>query len=239
MTHIENQSLKPLMPFYVEYLHKGLVAHSAKQNIFDGTIKEKYAHDICARVHEIDNALESLSLSIEYLEKAEFGNSKYSFSTHHSFHVENFLLRLTSVVDRCYKVAGTSILLKKKTIESMNGNASILEELKSYSLEAVQAINKIKKVVGPLRKLRNEVAHNASYSNKNLTSLSWMVNNNDPKLLQQFDNIMTIEQLKSVIITDTLSLLKPTIDKLNINVNLLIQSLSFIYQDIVEIDGVS
>ena len=75
MVHFENKGLTPLKPLYIKYLHKGLVAYSSKKQVFDGTIKEKYAHDICARIHEIDNAFDSLSLSIEYLEKTEFHDS--------------------------------------------------------------------------------------------------------------------------------------------------------------------
>lgn len=238
MNHFENVGLNPLKPFYIKYLHKGLVAYSSKKQVFDGTIKEKYAHDICARIHEIDNAFDSLSLSIEYLEKTEFQESAFNFSIHHSFHVENFLLRLTSVVDRCYKVAGTSILLKKKTIESIRGNSEILKELKQYSEGAVQAIKAVDKVVKPLRKLRNQVAHEAGYSNRNLNCLSMIVNIEEPSLLKQFEDVMSVEQLKAVIIRDTLDLLKPTIERMSVNVELLIESLSQIYQDVVAIESV-
>jgi len=237
MLHFDNKGLKPLKSFYLSYLKKGLAAYSSESRQFDGTIKEKYAHDICARIHEIDNAFESLSLSVEYLRKTNFTNSEYSFSTHHSFHFENFLLRLTSVVDRCYKVAGTSILLKRKAIESNDGNRYVLRELKLYSVGAVQAIENINSVVKPLRKSRNQIAHQAGYSNKNLNSLNMMFNIEEPELLQEIENIMSIDDLRSLVIQDTLNLLEPIVEKLHCEVSQLVESLSFIYQDIVDIEG--
>ena len=84
--------------------------------------KQKYAHDIYARVLEIDNAFKTLKMALEYLGKEKFDDSEFDLSEHYAFHAENFLLRLTSVVDRCHLLAGTTVLLDKNKMECNGGN---------------------------------------------------------------------------------------------------------------------
>ncbi|GAB6906639.1 hypothetical protein DESC_40133 [Desulfosarcina cetonica] len=233
MLHIENENIKPLLPFFTSYLKKGLRTVIEGKTKFDGTVKEKYAHDICARINQIDNSLQSLALCLEYLKKSKFDESDYNFSIHHTFHIENYLLRLTSVVDRCYLVAGTSILLKEKSIEKIGGNKKITNKLKLYSIESVKILKNISGVVKPLRKMRNEVAHKAGYSNKNLDMLGFIIDLDNRELENKFESIMSIDDLKFVIIKDTIDLFQPPLRELHILVDELILSLSFIYQSII------
>ncbi|HHC7111768.1 TPA: hypothetical protein ACN37V_004588, partial [Vibrio parahaemolyticus] len=151
MKHSENKHIKNLYPLVVEYLKSGLEGIVNEDETFHASEMQKYAHEVCSRVFEIDNAFESLELSIEYLKRTTFNDSDFDFTAHHAFHVENFLLRLTSVVDRCYLLAGSAVMLANKTIERLGGNRKVVKELADVSPHALQILKNLEKEIEPLR----------------------------------------------------------------------------------------
>ena len=235
MLHIENEDLAPLIPFFRSHIQKGLNAIQISSKIFNGEVKESYAFDICARVSEIDNAFQGLKISLEYLNHNEFGNSKYDFTNQHSFHIENFLLRLTSIVDRSYLLVGTSILLEKKSIEKLGGKKKIKKALRQYPPDISNALNTIEKAVGSLRKIRNEVAHQSGYSSNNLSALI-LLETFGEAVAKKLDKTLPLPELKALIISDSLNLFEPVLGNLNVAVTKTIGSLSFIYQGLRGVD---
>ncbi|MCK9698671.1 hypothetical protein [Pseudomonas syringae] len=104
--HSENPNIKQLFSLVTASLFKGLSALSKGDQTYNASAMEQYAQDVFNRVAEIDNSFKNIDIAIECLSKKTYADSKYNFSEHHTFHIENFLLRLTSVVDRSYLLAG-------------------------------------------------------------------------------------------------------------------------------------
>ncbi|HCG8860267.1 hypothetical protein HYO47_23340 [Vibrio parahaemolyticus] len=228
MKHSENKHIKNLYPLVVEYLKSGLEGIVNEDETFHASEKQKYAHEVCSRVFEIDNAFESLELSIEYLKRTTFNDSDFDFTAHHAFHVENFLLRLTSVVDRCYLLAGSAVLLANKTIERLGGNRKVVKELADVSPHALQILKNLEKEIEPLRLLRNQVAHNNGYSNKNLIAVRFIEGSEDD-LKRKFSEIMSIEALKEIVIDDSVTLFEPMLSKTSELVTSLLNELAEVY----------
>ena len=233
MKHSDNKNIKALYLQTTEYLLSGLNGIQNEEQTFPVSEKQKYAHDVCARVFEIDNAFQNLDLTIEYLKISVYPESEFDFSAHHSFHVENFLLRLTSVVDRCYLLAGSTVLLANKSIENNGGNREVLRELKTISPNGVKILGDLEKAIKPLRPLRNQVAHNNGYTNKNLLAVS-MIGNSTDDIKEKFTEIMSIESLKEIVINDSISLLEPILPIVNGLVTDLINELAKVYIKLIE-----
>ncbi|MFP3352220.1 Cthe_2314 family HEPN domain-containing protein [Pseudoalteromonas sp. SIMBA_153] len=233
MKHSENQHVTRLLPLVAEYLQSGLEGVINEAETFHATERQKYAHDVCSRVFEIDNAFENLELSIEYLKRATFSDSNFDFTSHHSFHFENFLLRLTSVIDRCYLLAGSTVLLANETIEKLGGNRKVTKELADISPNAVEIIKKLEKEVESLRPLRNQVAHNNGYSNKNLLAVR-VIESSEGDIKKQFSEILPVDTLKDIVINDSVSLFEPVITNVNMLVDHLLNELAEIYTKITK-----
>src|SRR5690606_31454515 len=103
--------------------------------------------------------------------KNSYKNSRYTFSEHHALHIENFLLRLTSVVDRSYLLAGSTMLMENSKIERRGGNGRVYKELKDFSPSSDDLLKNMEDAIDHLREPRNKVAHQAGFSSKNLCIL--------------------------------------------------------------------
>ena len=163
-------------------------------------------------------------MSIEYLAKKEFGGSKFEFTSHHSFHVENFILRLTGIADRCWLLVGSSLLIEKKSIEKLQGKSKIKKEIQIFP-HIEESVGTIDSIVQKFRKDRNDIAHNSGYSNKNISTLV---------AINQFD--IEVDDMPSAyqyVVNESVDLLQPAIEELNSAVTNLISSLSFIYKRVV------
>ena len=163
--HSENTYIKQLSPLVDRSLEMGLLALRSGDQTYIASAKEQYAQNVFSRVHEIDNAIKSMKIALEYLSKSSFYRTEYNFSDHHAFHVENFLLRLTSVVDRSFLLAGTTMLMENSEIERLGGNRKISKNLKEFSTEAISVLEKMENAVEGLRESRNKIAHQSGFSN--------------------------------------------------------------------------
>jgi len=203
------------------------------EQVYEATEIQKYSHDLVARVTEVDNAFNKLYIALENLRQHEFPNSEFDFSSNHSYHVENFLLRVTTIVDRCHLFAGTALLMSNKVIERMNGNSQVKKELSKYSENSLRLLRKMDAVIGQLKRRRNEIAHQEGYSSKNLIALQ-VYEAADGDSFRELDSVMSICQLKSLIVQETMGELEPMVSKLELLVNDFIDSLAFLYLDLVQ-----
>ena len=223
--HFENDHLIPLMPHYIKSAVKGLACMQEGKNHYETDIVSFYAGEVLDRVSEIDRAFEGLEISIESLAQSDFGPSKYSFSAYHSFHVENFIFRLTGVADRCWLLIGSSLLLKKRVIECLRGKHKIRQEMAGFP-KIESSIDKIDAIVNKFRSERNDIAHSSGYSNKSIATLA---------AIEQFDiAVDDIAGVNKYVIDDSIQLLRPTVAELSNAVTNLISSLSFIYEHIIK-----
>ena len=141
MPHTENPNIKQFFPLVTDSLSKGMAAFLNGSDSYSASAIEIYAQNIFSRVAEIDNAIKSISITLEYLHQKTYGNSDYNFSEHHVYHIENFLLRVTSVVDRSYLLAGSTIMMENSRIEKIGGNQKIYKKLLNISPDSATIVS--------------------------------------------------------------------------------------------------
>jgi hypothetical protein len=196
---------------------------------------EKYAQDVLSRVAEIDNAFKNMSLTIEYLQQKTYNDLKYNFSEHHAFHIENFLLRLTSVVDRSYLLAGSTMLMENSKIERMGGNGKVNKELVDFSPTSAAILKQMEDTINHLRIPRNKVAHQAGFSSKNLCVLQTIENAEIESIsVKQITDIMSYDEIKEVVIDESLEQYQSVLSVMDSLVKDLIDNLSFVYNGLLQ-----
>jgi len=196
---------------------------------------EKYSQDIFGRTAEIDNAFKNINITLEYLSKNTYTDSKYSFSEHHALHIENFLLRLTSVVDRSYLLAGSTMLMENSKIERLGGNRNVYKELATFSPASSEILKNMEDAIDHLREPRNKVAHQAGFSSKNLCILQAIENSKIESIsITKITDIMSYDEIKELVIADSLEKFQSASSVLDGMVTELINSLSFVYSGLLK-----
>ncbi|KZN45842.1 Cthe_2314 family HEPN domain-containing protein [Pseudoalteromonas luteoviolacea] len=233
MKHSENSQIQDFMPLVANVLQKGLQALSDGQSTYSADPIEQYAYSVFSRVSEIDNAFKGIEITIEYLKKGCYSESDFSFAEHHAFHVENYLLRLTSVVDRAYLLAGSSLFMSDEKIEAWDGKKLITSKLKLESADSLKVLNKMNRQIDALKKTRNKVAHQAGYSNKNLCAVEFIENSESPEIYEELTRHLSLQELKEIIISDVLPNFESVAKLLHELVEELIGCLSFVYHDLL------
>ena len=233
--HLENPSIKPLSQLVARSLAKALEALSNGESTYSGSAMEKYSQDVYSRVAEIDNAFKNMSITLEYLYKNTFNDSEYNFSEHHSLHVENFLLRLTSVVDRSYLLAGSTMLMENTKIEKQSGKGKVTKELKNFSPVSAGILKQMEDAIDHLRTPRNKVAHQAGFSSKNLCVLQTIESSEIESIsVKQITDIMSYDEIKELVIAESVEQFKSISSEMDVLVKELIDSLSFVYSGLLQ-----
>ena len=196
---------------------------------------EQYAQSVFSRVTEIDNVFKNLSMALEYLKKLSYDNSDYSFSEHHAFHVENFLLRLISIIDRSHLFSGSTMLMENHQIERIGGNKKIYRKLTNFSPVSADILSEMSDAVWSLRETRNKVAHQSGYSTENIMVLQTIDNTEAESMcVKEITDIMSYDDIKNIVINDAIDPFTRVVATMNDLVKMLIDSLSFVYTDLIE-----
>lgn len=218
-----------------ESLSKGLSALSNGESTYHASVMERYSQDVFSRVAEIDNAFKNMNIILEYLSKNTYTDSKYNFSEHHALHIENFLLRLTSVIDRSYLLAGSTMLMENCKIERLGGNGKVNKELVNFSPVSAGILKKMEDAINHLRVPRNKVAHQAGFSSKNLCVLQVIENSEIESIsVKQITDIMSYDEIKKLVISDSLEQFQSVSSVMDGLVKELIDSLSFVYSGLLK-----
>lgn len=235
MFHTENPNIKQFFPLVTDSLSKGMDASSNGNSNYDASSIEIYAQNIFSRVYEIDNALKNISITMEYLGQKTYEDSEYSFSEHHAHHIENFLFRLTSVVDRSYKLAGSTIRMEDDQIERMGSNQKIDKKLlESYPASAA-ILKDMQDTIKELRIPRNKVAHQAGFSSKNLGILQAIENAGIESIsVKEITDIMSYDKIKEVVSDESIKQYESVVLAIDKLVTDLIDSLSFAYTCLIQ-----
>lgn len=169
-----HQVLSKLNLHYISYISKILKKENGctEFNILD---IEFYARDIFSRAAALQNSYDTFNLSIEYLERDDFLSSNFDFEDHYKYHLEHFYLSLFSIIDRCYLLVGSALLLNDSDIEKIGGKSVIDKRIKSIPrlTDLMQTLNKLNKDVKKMKELRNKISHTTSYSNEHLNALGY------------------------------------------------------------------
>ncbi len=235
MFHTENPNIKQFFPLVTESLSKGMTALSDGDNSYGASTIEIYAQNIFSRAYEIDNALKNISITMEYLRQKTYEDSKFSFSEIHAHHIENFLLRLTSVIDRSYLLAGSTLLIPDTEIEKLGGNRKISKELLKISPESAAILDRMRNTIDNLRIPRNKVAHQAGFSSNNLCVLKAVENSEIESVsAKKITDIMSYDKIKEVVSDQSIEQYQLILSEIDILVTELIDSLSSIYTNLLK-----
>jgi hypothetical protein len=233
--HSENIHIKQLFPLVTKSLSQAVTEMQLGNTTYSATPMEQYAQNIFSRVAEIDNAFKNLSITLEYLKTTNYVDSEYNFSEHHAFHIENFLLRLISIIDRSHLLAGSTMLMENNKIERLGGNKKVYKELTDFSAASAEILNKMSDAVGNLRETRNKVAHQSGYSSKNIMVLQTIENaGKESVCVKNITDIMSYEEIKNIVIDDAITPFTEVVTTMDDLVKELIDSLSFVYTGLLE-----
>ncbi|MEH6443037.1 MAG: Cthe_2314 family HEPN domain-containing protein [Oceanospirillaceae bacterium] len=233
--HTGNKHIKQLLSLVMKSLLASLTACQNGENTYKVSEIELYAQNIFSRASEIDNVFKNMTIALEYLYEKGYNESKYDFSEHHAFHVENFLLRLTSLVDRCYLLAGTTMLMENHKIECLGGNKKIYKQLAEFSPPSASLLKDMEGTIENLRETRNKVAHQSGFSSKNLGVLRAIENANKESVsVKHITDLLSHEEIKDIVIEDAFEPFNEVLTKMNELVEQLIDSLSFVYTGLLE-----
>lgn len=235
MPHTENPYIKQFFPLVTKSICEGMGALSNDDSCYSVSVIEQYAQNIFLRVAEIDNAFKNVSITMEYLRQKIYEGSEYSFSEHHAHHIENFLLRLTSVVDRSYLLAGSTILMKNSDIERIGGNYRVKKELLEHAPVSATILEKMNDAIADLRQPRNKVAHQAGFSSKNLCVLQAIENSEVESMsMKEITDIIPYNKIKEIVSDEAIVKYESVLTTIDGLVTELIDSLSPMYNQILK-----
>lgn len=216
---------------------EALTAMQQGNTTYNASAIELYAQSIFSRVSEIDNAFKNLYITLEYLNKTEFVDSEFNFTDHHAFHVENFLLRLISIIDRSHLLVGSTMFMENNNIEKLGGNKKVHKKLNEFSVASADILKKMSDSVGQLRDTRNKVAHQSGYSSKNIIVLQTIENaKKESFCVKDITDIMSYDEIKNIVIDEAIRPFTEVVSTMDGLVKDLIDSLSFVYTGLLEIE---
>lgn len=109
---IDHPALSPLSPHMRTYAIQGLRELQAVGSVFVASGIEIYAAAVYERVGELDNCLESMRIAIS--EIVGLAKSATPMSKSYRYHHENYLLRVTGLLDRAYRLVSIALGLPKR-----------------------------------------------------------------------------------------------------------------------------
>lgn len=135
------------------------------------TMRESYAIETLLSVGNIVSCIDQLHFSIDMLSgyrsvSAPHKMNRYDYIV---FGIENYYLRLTSVFDRCLRLA--NVIFQLGLPERQCNNESIIKNDYIKGTSVAKALTELDKFTAPFRFHRNTVAHQGTYSEKELDQL--------------------------------------------------------------------
>ena len=190
-TFIEHHALACFLPHLKSYFLKGLQEVKPNGGQFKATGKEFYAANVFERVGELDNAVKSLRLAMCFV--MDMKNTHEDAPEVYRYHYENFLLRLTGLGDRAHRLVGASLLLSPSKLKKIGANEFVAKSIASEYPELLECLKKLATVASKHKTSRNEIAHSAAFSTRELGLFSAVVSLN----LEVGDNTQINELMNS------------------------------------------
>lgn len=165
---IEHPAFKPLSPYQQEYVRKGLHELNTGQNggKFSASDKEVYAAQVLERVDALDSCIKSLRLAADFIMDLDKTHSEAVDL--YRYHHENFLLRLTGIVDRAHRLVGASLGLAPERLDKIGSNKLVGSAIVSTYPDVHRALEKLSTAAALHKTDRNVVAHSGAYSSREL-----------------------------------------------------------------------
>jgi hypothetical protein len=170
ITHLKDHSiLKAVSTASREYLTK-CKPDNPKQAP-SATMRESYAVETLLSLGSVISCVDQLYFSVDMLSgyRSSCTPDRMNRYDYIVFGIENYYLRLTSVFDRCLRLA--NVLHQLGLPDRRCNNDSIIENSHIKGTAVAYTLRELDKFTGPFRSHRNTVAHQASYSEKELDLL--------------------------------------------------------------------
>lgn len=162
---IEHPALAPLSEHLRSYTIKALNQVNTDLRSFKASAIEIYAADVFERAGELDTCLKSMRLAI--IAMIDISASPVARSEWFRYHVENYYLRATGLMDRAYRAAGAVIGLPKVKLETQATNRTV-----ENALDAIPSLQtkifELRELIRTKKDIRNSVAHSGSFSSREL-----------------------------------------------------------------------
>lgn len=164
----DHQIFVSLLPHMKAYALKGLHEYKTGQSggKFRATALEQYSAQVLERVDALDSCISSLRLALSFTEDLDRAHS--SVIELYRYHHENFLLRLTGVVDRAHRLVGASLAMSVEDLEKIGSNKLVERAVIAEHPDVHRALKKLADAVAAHKNDRNMVAHSAAYSTREL-----------------------------------------------------------------------
>ena len=175
-TFIEHQSLACFLPHLKSYVLKGLQEVKSNGGKFKATAQESYAANVLERVGELDNSVKSLRLAMGFI--LDLKNTHEDAPDVYRYHYENFLLRMTGIVDRAHRLVGASLLLNASKLNKIGANEFVTKSIASEYPELHECLKGLSDAASKHKTSRNEVAHSKAFSTRELGLFSAVVSLN-------------------------------------------------------------
>lgn len=213
------------IPYLQSYSLKGL--EGIEQNEIQPTLtnKELYSARVFERIGELDNIVNALYLAIDFV--AEMKNVRGNVPEVYRYHYENFLLRLTGLVDRAYRLVGVSLLLDPCKLNNNGAATFVKKEIGSIYPELIKCLSKLDKVSSKHKPLRNEIAHSNAFSSHELGLFSAIVSLN-----LEVDDKTKLDKLMNNYFSSGGAELALIVDKMVAGIEELLEALAPIYEQI-------
>jgi len=166
MNFIEHSSLKHLLPHVRECIQKRLVVMKLGGKKYTASEVEIYTSNVFEKVGELDSCIKSLRLAIAFI--VDISVESPNVSDVYRYHYENFILRLTGIVDRAHLLVGASLCLKPADYEKLGGNQFVLKRVVADHPLIHKCLKSIAHVASDYKLTRNKIAHSSEFSSREL-----------------------------------------------------------------------
>lgn len=163
---VEHPALTPLLPLMQSYLLKGLAAQKAGIINFEASAREIYAASVLEKVGEIDNAVASIRLAMNFI--LDLDVTADATSNVYRYHYENYIFRSVGITDRAHRLVGASLMLNVAKYESSGGINYVQAHVKHDHPEVYTALTAVSDAAKPNKSPRNEIIHSTAFSNREL-----------------------------------------------------------------------
>ena len=163
---VDHPALKVLFPHLQSYYLRSLKALKSKEKKASPLAIESYSSFVFDKVCELDNALASLRLTLQFL--MDLAAETNANPEAYRYHYENFMLRVIGFIDRAHRLVGATLLLPPNKCEAIGGNAFVKKQTKTGHPGVHSALIAVTDVVESYREPRNELIHSSAYSNREL-----------------------------------------------------------------------
>jgi hypothetical protein len=147
---------------------KGLEAQQVGNRSFSATALEIYAEAVWERVGEVDNCLDAMRIAIEEISNLGKPSPGATAAVLYRYHYENYLLRLSGLLDRAHRLVGVVVGLSSSKLNSNRTNATVLTAVEKRHPKVHNSLLKLRAVQADKAQLRNSVAHATAYSTREL-----------------------------------------------------------------------